>query len=226
VYVVETHPLLRPLLREAANACLNPNVWFKDTVWSPGTITNAGSHRRLFLRKHQPNRRLFLERGLRMSNPHLAPEAAALPAGPPPRLAWDDKWALFARSHRPGYRALLEEALRAEQAMHGLKPPGTMRGRGRDLRLLVVLDTTRNAAALSEAAQRGIPSIALASGQANMASVTYPVAARDFSPEFVHFFLDMLVRVANVPPRALAAAASSHAQHQQQHQQQASAKAA
>ena len=71
-------------------------------------------------------------------------------------------------------------------------------GRGRDLRLLIVLDTTRNSIALQEAAQRSIPTIALASGQVDMSHVTYPVLARDFSPAFVHFFLDMLVRVANV----------------------------
>lgn len=81
-----------------------------------------------------------------------------------------------------------------------LKPPRMLAGRGRDLRLLVVLDTSRNAIALQEAAQRGIPTIALASGQADMSSVTYPVLARDFSPGFVHFFLDMLVKVANYDP--------------------------
>lgn len=86
--------------------------------------------------------------------------------------------------------------------LRSLKPPRTLPGRGRDLRLLVVLDTTRNAIALQEAAQRGIPTVALASGQVDMSSVTYPVLARDFSPDFVHFFLDLLVRVANVPPGA------------------------
>lgn len=60
-----------------------------------------------------------------------------------------------------------------------------------------MLDTTRNAIALQEAAQRSIATVALASGQVDMGAVTYPVLARDFSPEFVHFFLDMLVRVAN-----------------------------
>jgi ribosomal protein S2 len=74
-------------------------------------------------------------------------------------------------------------------------------GRGRDLRLMIVLDTSSNSIALSEAVQRGVPTVALASGQADMSPVTYPVLARDFSPEFVHFFLDMLVKVANVGPR-------------------------
>jgi hypothetical protein len=79
-----------------------------------------------------------------------------------------------------------------------LKPPRTLPGRARDLRLLIVLDTTRNTIALQEAAQRGVATVALASGQVDMSAVTYPVLARDFSPEFAHFFLDMLVRVANV----------------------------
>jgi hypothetical protein len=29
--------------------------------------------------------------------------------------------------------------------------------------------------------------------------VTYPVLARDFSPGFVHFFLDWIIKVANTP---------------------------
>jgi hypothetical protein len=29
--------------------------------------------------------------------------------------------------------------------------------------------------------------------------VTYPVLARDFSPAFVHFFLDWIIKVANTP---------------------------
>jgi ribosomal protein S2 len=76
-----------------------------------------------------------------------------------------------------------------------------LQGRGRDLRLLVVLDTTANEIALREAAQRGVPTVALASGQADLRTVTYPVFARDYSPAFVHFFLDALVKVANVAPR-------------------------
>jgi hypothetical protein len=57
IYVVETNPLLRPLLREAARACINPNMWWMESTWSRGMITNAASHRRLFLPAHQPNRR-------------------------------------------------------------------------------------------------------------------------------------------------------------------------
>lgn len=63
---------------------------------------------------HNPHLpRLFLEKGLRMVNPHC-PE----PQGPPPRTEWQDKWALYARSHLPGYRDLLEDLLQAEQGVH------------------------------------------------------------------------------------------------------------
>jgi ribosomal protein S2 len=91
----------------------------------------------------------------------------------------------------------------AHLSPRSLKPPRTLQGRARDLRLLVVLDTTRNEIALREASERGIPTVALASGQADMRTVTYPVFARDFSPAFVHFFLDALVKVANVVPEHL-----------------------
>lgn len=197
VYVVETNPLLRPLLREAARSCVNPNVWFKETTWSRGMLSNHASHRRLFLPAHQPNRRLFVEKGVRMVNPYCPePELKK----PPPRLSWTDKWALHGRSHRPGYRDLLERLVVAEQEQHKLKPPRTLPGRARDLQLMIVMDTTRNAVALQEAAMCGVPTIALASGQVDMSQVTYPVLARDFSPGFSHFFLDLLVKVANVAP--------------------------
>lgn len=62
--MVETNPLLRPLLREAARSCINPNLWFMETTWSRGMISNHASHRRLFLPAHQPNRRWALEWGL------------------------------------------------------------------------------------------------------------------------------------------------------------------
>lgn len=111
VYVLGNNALLRPLLREAARACLNPNMWWCEAPWKPGAITNAASHRRLFRPEHQPNRRLFLARGLRLVNPHCP-----APQGPPPRLGWDDKWALHARSGAdPEARALLRELLDAEQ---------------------------------------------------------------------------------------------------------------
>lgn len=117
VYVVENNALLRPLLREAARSCLNPNVWWMESSWKPGTITNAKSHRRLFRPEHQPNRRLFAARGLRLVNPHC-PDDAAAGRAPPPRLDWADKWALHARSTRqPECGELLEELLDAEQGM-------------------------------------------------------------------------------------------------------------
>jgi ribosomal protein S2 len=57
VYVVENNQLLRPLIKTAALSCINPNVWFDHRTWSPGTLTNYASSRRLFKESHQPNRR-------------------------------------------------------------------------------------------------------------------------------------------------------------------------
>jgi ribosomal protein S2 len=57
VYVVENHQLLRPLVKTAALSCINPNVWFDYRTWSPGTLTNYASAKRLFKESHQPNRR-------------------------------------------------------------------------------------------------------------------------------------------------------------------------
>lgn len=51
------------------------------------------------------------------------------PQGPPPRLDWKDKWALYARSHQPGYRDLLNTLLQAEQELHRWE--GGVAGRGR-----------------------------------------------------------------------------------------------
>lgn len=57
MYIVENNPLLRPILHEAANSCLNPNVWFYQRKWSPGMLTNYKYHKRFFKPGHQPNRR-------------------------------------------------------------------------------------------------------------------------------------------------------------------------
>jgi len=57
VYVVENNNLLRPLVKTAALSCINPNVWFDHRTWSPGTLTNYASSKRLFRESHQPNRK-------------------------------------------------------------------------------------------------------------------------------------------------------------------------
>jgi ribosomal protein S2 len=73
----------------------------------------------------------------------------------------------------------------------------------RHLGLLVFLDSTRNAVGISEAASRNVPTIALINSIKDLSKITYPVMARDFHPEFVHFFLDWVVKVANVAPQEL-----------------------
>jgi ribosomal protein S2 len=57
VYVVGTNRALAPLVKTAAASCLNPNMWFSSSTWSPGTLTNYASSKRLFKEAHQPNRR-------------------------------------------------------------------------------------------------------------------------------------------------------------------------
>lgn len=198
VYVVGTNRLLSPLVKAAAASCLNPNMWFTSSAWSPGTLTNYASSRRLFKEGHQPNRRLLAAKGLRMVN-SLCPEPP-LSSSPVPRLSWDDKWLLYKRSRRPGYRQLLEQLLQQEDALHRFKPAGSLRGMPRHLRLMVFLDTTRNTVAIKEAFNRNIPTISLVNTTKDLSLITYPVLARDFSPAFVHFFLDWIVKVANAAP--------------------------
>lgn len=95
VYVLNSNPLLQPLLREAALCCVNPNMWFMTDVWEPGSLSAAagtasgGSPTRkvatkggvasvatkytsLFRPEHQPNRQLLAARGIAMVNPHCS----------------------------------------------------------------------------------------------------------------------------------------------------------
>lgn len=80
------------------------------------------------------------------------------------------------------------------------KPAGSLRGMQRNLRLLVFLDSTKNAVAIKEAYNRNIPTISLVNTTRDLSLVTYPVLARDFTPNFVHFFLDWIIKVANAKP--------------------------
>jgi len=101
--------------------------------------------------------------------------------------------------------------------------PGAMRGRHAGIQLLVSLDATYNGAAVKEAAQCGIPTAGLVNHHRDLSYLTFPIFARDYHPRFQHFFLDWLLRVANVRlsdaahgsgaggPRAAAAAATAAA---------------
>jgi len=139
-----------------------------------------------------------MERGVRMVNPHC-PMPSPTDA-PLPRLSWEDKHALYARAGEPGMREQLSALLKAEDEMHQMRAPGMLRACFKRLRLLVVLDATHNALALREAAHRSIPTISLVAHNCDLAHVTYPVLGREFHPKFTHFFLDWLVKVANVRP--------------------------
>lgn len=66
--------------------------------------------------------------------------------------------------------------------MHLSKPPGTLRGRPKRLRLLVALDATRNAIALREASQRNIPTVSLVAHNADMSRVGAPPPKTKTSP--------------------------------------------
>ena len=66
------------------------------------------------------------------------------------------------------------QPLQQEDSMHLSKPPGTLRGRPKRLRLLVALDATRNAIALREASQRNIPTVSLVAHNADMSRVGAP----------------------------------------------------
>jgi ribosomal protein S2 len=64
------------------------------------------------------------------------------------------------------------------------KPAGSLRGMPRNLRLMVFLDTTRNAVAIKEAYNRNIPTIAMVNTTKDLSLITYPVLARDFRCAF------------------------------------------
>jgi hypothetical protein len=222
VVIVGSSPNVAPIVRAAANSCLSSNVWFMAEGWRPGALTNHRAHRRLFRPDlHQPARRALREWGLLPSNPHVppltatnttaraaeggaaatpTPAAVGLSAAPTPqRLSWRDKWQLHARTREPGTRELLEALIAREDGAHALAAPGRPRGGLLPrLRLLVVLDPTRNGVALQEAAARGVPTAALVAHNVDLADVTYPILGRDASPRMAWLFLDRLVKVANV----------------------------
>lgn len=197
VYVMCGNPLLKPLVREVALCCTNPNMWFHVEGWKKGTITNAKVLRRLFLGRHQPNRSLFRSKGIKMVNVHC-PNPAALGHNPPPKVDWSDRWELF-KDYRQ--RNLLMELLRYDQnILPKYKSPGTLHGKYHKLRLVVVLDTAFDISALEEAHMRNIPSIALVNHHNPLAPVTFPVYARSGHPGYIHFFLNWLLKVVNVLP--------------------------
>lgn len=93
---------------------------------------------------------------------------------------------------------------------------GVMRGQAKKLQLLVFLDTTANTVAIQEAYQTGIPTIGLVNHTQDLGTITYPVLARDFHPNFVHFFLEWVLKVVNIrdntPEQDMPAAATATAQ--------------
>lgn len=96
------------------------------------------------------------------------------------------------------------------------KPAGSLRGPGRQLRLLLFLDSTRHASALREAYNRNIPTVALTNSLRDTSLITYPILGREGSPAFSRFLLDWLLKVANAAPGAAPAARDALLREQQQ----------
>lgn len=205
VYVVNSNPMLKPIVSEAANCCLNANVWFYNSRWVPGTLTNAKTTDRLFKQQHQPNRKLVKAKGLRMTNVHCAEEPIqAQVAG----FSFEDHWELYARSNRRRFEVtqddqrsnleLLKDIIAQSRGNFKFKVPGSKTGRLAKLQLLVILDPTFAHKALVEAHQSNIVTISPVNHYTDLSTVTYPVYARDNNPRFAHFFMEWLMRVVNL----------------------------
>lgn len=142
VYLINSNPLLTPLLREAALCCVNPNLWFLTEPWAPGSLTDptsasspsslaaagkglsrsssssaAAAAPLLFRPEHQPNRQLLAARSLAMVNPHCL--RSGVLDRPPPRLHALDKWKLFATRRRGGRSGVAMDLLRGAVALEG-----------------------------------------------------------------------------------------------------------
>jgi ribosomal protein S2 len=58
-----------------------------------------------------------------------------------------------------------------EDALHTLKPAGSLKGVPQDLSLMIFLDSTKNAVAIKEAYNRNIPTIAIVNTSQDMSHV-------------------------------------------------------
>lgn len=204
VYVVNSNPAMRPLMAEAASACVNPNVWWLLDPWQPGAISNAKFlTRALFQDDHQPTAQRFRDAGLKMVNP-WCPRPPVL-SKPPPSLAPLDKWRLLSR---PGAGRLLAKVVETETAAARLPLAGTSFANPRlaRLRLVIVLDPSHDSGALKEADEANILTCATLNAHTNQVHrITYPIYGREAHPAFTRFLLDWLLKVANIrreaPPR-------------------------
>lgn len=220
VYVVNSNPAMRPLLREAAYLCLNSNVWFWAEPWVPGAISDpVKSSSLLFSARHQPSRELLGARGAAaLRNPHCGrPPVTSKPS--PSLPAADRQWLVSKlaertstaeqRDQRRSHKELLRNVVQAEIESARLRLPNAATGRlSSSLALVLVLDLSYGAEAVREAAGRNIMTASLLNAHSDLSDIHYPIYASEFHPRFQHFFLEWLLRVANLPPTGTAAAAA------------------
>uniref|UniRef100_A0A7R9VU55 Uncharacterized protein n=1 Tax=Chlamydomonas euryale TaxID=1486919 RepID=A0A7R9VU55_9CHLO len=124
---------------------------------------------------------------------------------PAPRLHPLDKWRLFARSRRMGRggggaRELLRGVLALEGAATQLPLSRTVQGDHAKLRLIVALDLTHDHTVVEEAHARGLLTASVVNLHSDLSAITYPIYAGEYQLRYQHFFLDWLIKVANVPP--------------------------
>eukprot|EP00798_Chlamydomonas_sp_ICE-L_P011284 gene11284-18916_t len=271
VYVVNSNPLLQPLLREAALCCSNANVWFLTEPWTPGCPSRApggnklaqmeaeaamaaaaskcrqgwtpgclsrapggnklaqmeaeaamaaaaskcrqgGTSSRglspeaiafqnapnaLFKAHHQPTRQLLRGRGHYPVNVHC-PEPDVL-SKQKPSLGTLDKWRLLNQSRGDQAKEILREVVAAETDSARLPIPMSLQGKHSKLRLIIALDLTHDYEAIQEAFERHVMTVSVVNAHSDLSRITYPVYAGEFHVKFQHFFLDWIVKVANVP---------------------------
>ncbi|GAX78031.1 hypothetical protein CEUSTIGMA_g5473.t1 [Chlamydomonas eustigma] len=224
IYILNSNPLLQPLLREAALCCINPNVWFMTEPWVSGALSPPATGRQaestpsqpqkgkgkkeaaaarkppsslLFKQEHQPNRKLLAARGLDMANAHcMEPDVLDQPL---PRLQPLDKWKLFAQKRQS--LDLLRSIEALEKQSVKLPLPMMLQGNLSKLRLIVVLDLTHDLEAVEEAHDRNVMSVSLVNAHSDLSRITYPVYAGENHLRFQHFFLDWIIKVVNMPPQ-------------------------
>eukprot|EP00195_Chlamydomonas_chlamydogama_P013118 CAMPEP_0202904166 /NCGR_PEP_ID=MMETSP1392-20130828/28186_1 /ASSEMBLY_ACC=CAM_ASM_000868 /TAXON_ID=225041 /ORGANISM="Chlamydomonas chlamydogama, Strain SAG 11-48b" /LENGTH=271 /DNA_ID=CAMNT_0049591675 /DNA_START=443 /DNA_END=1258 /DNA_ORIENTATION=+ len=209
IYIINSNPLSRPLVHEAALCCTNPNMWFLSSKYTPGTLANHGQPHakgsgapKLFSPHHQPNQVLLAARGRAMVNPYCP--VLDVMDQPKPALQPIDKWRLWSKRNSPQYRDAyntLRAVVHSETHTARLPLPRSLQGDYQKLRLIIALDLTHDQEAVQEAYERNVMTISLVNAHSDLSRITYPVYAGEFHLGFQHFFLDWIVKVANLPPQ-------------------------
>jgi len=205
IAVISPNIKFKPLITEAALHCTNPNLW-----WSWQSKRKAILSGDLLQPKHQPIRKLLTSRNLTMVNPYSPASSAtggirAVTGRGHPTLDELDKWRLYARRRgAPGGirpRELLRSVIRSEGEAVKLSLPGAPKDpSSQRLQLVITLDVATTQLVLEEAVQCNVLTAAVVDTHSNLEHITYPIYANGAHPAFVHFLLDWIVKVANMPP--------------------------